>query len=95
MPVCGKNFNLYLGVEDEIYHPMLFRYLSAPSIFGLAFQLLGMTCAGLGMFFKFFEETSGFCKDFRLTFGETLKMFRCLGEMVTLYFIAVAFQESR
>ena len=44
MPIGRKHIYIYFCLEDAIDKTVLLGYLSAPAIFGLAFQWLGMAC---------------------------------------------------
>ena len=86
MAVGGKDFHQHLGVEDAVNHAVFLRNFAAPAVCGLTFQRLGVAGAGLGMLFKFLEETSGFSEGFWLAMCKALQMLRSFGRNDNIIF---------
>ena len=55
MAIGGEDVHINLCLENAVNEPMLFRNLSAPSVFGFAFQRFGMPGSRLGMFYQFIQ----------------------------------------
>ena len=60
MSIGRKYIYVNFRLEDAIYQSVLLGYLTAPTIFGLAFQRFGMACTCLGVFHKFVEQLDCF-----------------------------------
>ena len=67
MSIGRKHIYIYFCLEDAIDKTVLLGYLSAPAIFGLAFQWLGMACTSFGMLHKFVKLLDRFFETGRFT----------------------------
>ncbi len=79
MAVCRKNINMDFCFENAVNKSVLFGNLSAPPIFGLAFQRLGMSSSSCGVYDNLVEKFNGFFETFRLVsfqFGKPFLSFR-------------------
>ena len=55
-------------LTNAVNQTMFARYLSTPSSNRFAFEWLGFSCAGFGMFFQFLNQFDSLLKGFRLIF---------------------------
>ena len=56
MTIGGEDIHIDFSLENTVNKPMLFGYLSAPTVFGFSFQGLGMSGSRLGMFYKLVQQ---------------------------------------
>ena len=87
MPIGRKHIYIYFCLEDAIDKTVLLGYLSAPAIFGLAFQWLGMACTCLGCSTSSLSNLTAFLKlagSLRFNFARSVS---ASGEKVILYII--------
>ena len=55
MTIGGKDIHIDFRLKNAVNEAMLFRDLSAPSIFGFALQGFGMSCPGHRMLYQFIQ----------------------------------------
>ena len=87
MSISRKHIYVNFRLEDAIYQPVLLGYLTAPAIFGFAFQWLGMACTCLGMLHKLVEQLDSFLETSRLLHFNFARSVSASGEKVILYII--------
>lgn len=66
VPIGGENVNVDFLFKDSIHQSMLLGNLTRPSVFGLSFERLRMTCAGSGVTGNLVEQLNRFSKTGRL-----------------------------
>ena len=81
MPIGREHVNIYLGIEDLVYHTMFLRDSAAPLSVAIPLQLLWMSCTGLWMLFQFLNELIGLFVGRRLGTLQFPKVFNRLGRI--------------
>ena len=65
MAISGEDVHINLCLENAVNEPMLFRNLSAPSVFGFALQRLRMSRPRLGVFHQLVQQFDSFLETGR------------------------------
>ena len=65
--IGGEDVHINLRLENAVNEPMLFGNLSAPSVFGFAFQRFRMSGSRLGVFHKLVQQFDSFLETGRFT----------------------------